>query len=71
MDRSHSNKHSHDHISQAYLIRFWRGRPDEPWRALAKQVADGREVYFAGPEELFLFLREQIVAESRRQATET
>lgn len=57
--------------AHAYLIRFWRGSLDEPWRALAKRVTDGREVCFAGPEELFLFLREQIVEESRRQATET
>lgn len=44
----------------AYLVRFWRDGPAEPWRALAKRIADGHEVYFAGPEELFLYLRGQI-----------
>lgn len=55
----------------AYLVRFWRSGPDEPWRALAKRVADGRETAFISPEELFNFLSAQIVEESRRQASRT
>lgn len=50
----------------AYLIRFWRSGPDEPWRALAKRVADGHETAFVSPEELFTFLSAQILEESRR-----
>ena len=45
--------------SHAYLLRLWRDGPDEPWRASVKLVADGRELHFASPEKLFLFLHEQ------------
>lgn len=55
----------------AYLIRFWRGGPDEPWRALAKRVVDGRETAFVSPEELFNFLSAQILEESRRPVNRT
>lgn len=56
MSASHKPKPIPPH---AYLVRFWRDGPGEPWRALAKQVSDGREHYFASPEKLFLFLHEQ------------
>jgi hypothetical protein len=67
MDSSHSNKRGHDHVSHAYLVRLWRDNPDEPWRASAKRVADGRELHFANPEKLFLFLHEQTIEGSQQQ----
>lgn len=44
---------------QAFLVRLWRDGPDEPWRASAKEVANGREFFFASLEKLFLFLYAQ------------
>jgi hypothetical protein len=41
---------------QAFLVRLWRDGPHEPWRASAKEVANGHEFFFASLEKLFLFL---------------
>ena len=53
------------HDSHAYLVRLWRDGPNEPWRASAKQVVDGRELHFASLEKLFLFLHERTVTTSQ------
>lgn len=44
---------------QAFLVRLWRDGPHEPWRASAKEVANGREFFFASLEKLLLFLYTQ------------
>jgi hypothetical protein len=53
----HVNKNSDNY--QAFLVRLWRDGPQEPWRASAKEVANGRELFFSSPEKLFLFLYAQ------------
>jgi hypothetical protein len=53
----HVNKNPNN--CQAFLVRLWRDSPQEPWRASAKAVANGREFFFASPEKLFLFLYAQ------------
>jgi hypothetical protein len=54
---------------QAYLVRLWRDSPQEPWRASAKEVANGRERFFASPENLFLFLYAQTAEVNGEQLT--
>jgi hypothetical protein len=53
----HVNKHPDNR--QAFLIRLWRDGQQEPWRASAREVANGREFFFASLEKLFLFLYAQ------------
>lgn len=49
-------------LFHSYLIRLYSDSRQEPWRATAKQVSDGREVHFASLEQLFLYLHQQTIA---------
>ena len=48
-----------DERYHAYLVRLWQDRPDNPWRALTRDVGTDEELRFATLEELFLFLYRQ------------
>jgi hypothetical protein len=45
---------------RAYLVRLWRAAPEQPWRASVRPVAADAELHFSSPEELFLYLHNQM-----------
>lgn len=44
---------------QSYLLRLWREKPGESWRAMLESSSSNVRYSFADMEDLFSFLRNQ------------
>lgn len=53
---------------QSFLLRFWRDRPDQPWRSSLQCVAGGEKFAFGEVQALFAFLVEQLLVDEQAVA---
>ena len=42
-----------------YLVRYWRALPGQPWRFCVQNTVNGKRLWFASLDELFVFFWRQ------------
>jgi hypothetical protein len=55
--------------AESYLIRLWRDREYDPWRASLQNIRSGEVRHFSCPEELWAYLQAEMADKRRRAET--
>ena len=53
--------------AESYLVRLWCDTGRSPWRASLQNIRTGQVTYFARPEQLWAYLRAEMVDPDQRE----